>query len=158
MGGLRLKADKAVLEGLLAEAEEMDLSQYTEESAAQFRMAFASAQAVFADNELSVDDQQSVDKAAAELRSAKAALVPVSETSGDEGQGGDDVQDPGEGSQESGAGVNKGGNVDHNSSAAPVSKAAKTGDETPAAGLLAALALAAACGAAAVTAVRRKER
>ena len=171
MGGLRLKADKAVLEGLLAEAEEMDLSQYTEESAAQFRMAFASAQAVFADNELSVDDQQSVDKAAAELRSAKAALVPVSETSGDEGQGGDEVQDPGEGSQGSGdtqapdagnqgsgAGVDKGGNVDHNSSAASVDKAAKTGDEASAAGLLAALALAAACGAAAVTAVRRKER
>lgn len=171
MGGLRLKADKAVLEGLLAEAEEMDLSQYTEESAAQFRMAFASAQAVFADNELSVDDQQAVDSAAAELRSAKAALVPVSETSGDEGQGGDEVQDPGEGSQGSGdtqapdagnqgsgAGVDKGGNVDHNSSAASVDKAAKTGDEASAAGLLAALALAAACGAAAVTAVRRKER
>ncbi|HIX47910.1 MAG TPA: hypothetical protein H9981_02670 [Candidatus Mediterraneibacter caccavium] len=149
----------------------MDLSQYTEESAAQFRMAFAAAQAVFADNELSVDDQQSVDKAAAELRSARAALVPISETSGDEGQGGDDVQDPGEGSQGSGdtqdpdagnqgsgAGVTKGGNVDHNSSAAPVSKAAKTGDETPVAGLLAALALAAVCGTAAVTAVRRKER
>ena len=121
-------------------------------------MAFAAAQAVFADNELSVDDQESVDKAAAELRSAKAALVPISETSGDEGQGGDDVQDPGEGSQGSGADVNKGGNVDHSSSGAPVSKAAKTGDEAPAAGLLAALALAAVCGAAAVTAVRRKER
>lgn len=106
-----------------AEAEEMDLSQYTEESAAQFRMAFADVQ-----------------------------------DPGEGSQGSGDTQDPDAGDQGSGAGVTKGGNVDHNSSAAPVSKAAKTGDETPVAGLLAALALAAVCGAAAVTAVRRKER
>ena len=171
MENLRMKADKSVLEDLISEAEGLDLSRYTEESAAQFSLALASAQAVFADNELSVDDQQAVNSAAAELRSARAALVPVSEGSGDEGQGGDDVQDPDTGSQGSGDvqdtddgnpgsgdDADQGGNADHNSSAASVNKAAKTGDETPAAGLLAALALAAVCGTAAVTTVRKKER
>ena len=65
MGSLRLKADKDVLEELLSQAEGLDLTQYTEESAAVFRMALASAQAVFADQTLSVEDQQTVDDAEA---------------------------------------------------------------------------------------------
>ena len=75
IAGLRLKADKTVLEDLLNEAAGLDLSQYTEESAAVFRTALASAQAVFADETLSEDDQQKVDDAVAALKEAKAGLV-----------------------------------------------------------------------------------
>ena len=64
-----------MLEDLIHEAEGLDLAQYTEESAAVFRTALASAQAVFADQTLSVEDQQTVDDAVASLKMAKAGLV-----------------------------------------------------------------------------------
>ena len=91
MENLRMKADKDALEDLLDEASGIDLSRYTEESAAVFRTALASAQAVFADETLSEDDQQKVDDAAAALKEAKAGLTVV-----DGSQGG---QDPGDGDQ-----------------------------------------------------------
>ena len=107
MGDLRLKADKDVLEDLINEAEGLDLAQYTEESAAAFRTALASAQAVFADQTLSVDDQQTVDEAVTALRQAKAGLVEKS-------TGTDDPADTGNtgnnGNQNGTAGDNTGNN------------------------------------------------
>lgn len=84
MSALRLKADKTTLEALLGEVGSIDLSGYTEESAAVFRSALASAQAVFADETLSVDDQAAVDDAVSVLRQAKAALVEISTKPGTE--------------------------------------------------------------------------
>lgn len=75
MANLRLKADKSVLEDLINEAEGLDLSKYTEESAAAFRTALTKAETVLADNTLSVDDQEKVDTAAAELNAAIEGLV-----------------------------------------------------------------------------------
>lgn len=73
--GLRLKADKGALEELINEAASMDLSEYTEESAAAFRAAFANARSVLADDTLSEDDQYVVDEAAAQLAAARDALI-----------------------------------------------------------------------------------
>lgn len=148
MVNLRLKADKTVLEDLLNEAAGLDLSSYTEESAAVFRIALASAQAVFADAALTEDDQQTVDDAVAALKQAKAGLVAKS-------TGTDDPADTGNtgnnGNQNGTAGSNTGNNgtTGSNSNA----KAAKTGDETPFTWMLI---LVAAAGTAAVVTARRK--
>ena len=107
MENLRLKASKDALEDLLNEAAGLDLSRYTEESAAVFRAALASAQAVFADETLSEADQQKVDDAAAALKAAKDGLVAKADGSGE-------------------------GNETGNGSSA--NKAAKTGDTAPIAG------------------------
>ena len=107
MENLRLKASKDALEDLLNEAAGLDLSRYTEESAAAFRAALASAQAVFADETLSEADQQKVDDAAAALKAAKDGLVAKADGSGE-------------------------GNETGNGSSA--NKAAKTGDTAPIAG------------------------
>ena len=107
MENLRLKASKDALEDLLNEAAGLDLSRYTEESAAAFRAALASAQAVFADETLSEADQQQVDDAAAALKAAKDGLVAKADGSGE-------------------------GNETGNGSSA--NKAAKTGDTAPIAG------------------------
>lgn len=74
MENLRLKADKDALEDILNEAEELDLSLYTEESAEVFRSAFANARAVMADDTLTEDDQQSVDNVVQALIDAKEQL------------------------------------------------------------------------------------
>ena len=107
MENLRLKADKSVLEDLLNEASGMDLDSYTEESAAAFRTALASAKAVFADSTLTVEDQQAVDEAVTALRQAKAGLVEKS-------TGTDDPADTGNtgnnGNQNGTAGDNTGNN------------------------------------------------
>lgn len=98
MSALRLRADKTVLEQLLGQAESIDLSGYTEESAAVFVNALASAQAVFADSTLSTDDQQVVDDAVSALRQAKAGLIEVSTEPGAEPT---DPTEPGTGSTDS---------------------------------------------------------
>lgn len=59
--GLRLKADKAALEELISEAESVDLSVYTEESAQAFRAALANAQSILEDDTLTEDAQKSTD-------------------------------------------------------------------------------------------------
>ena len=161
MENLRMKADKAVLEDLLDEASGIDLSRYTEESAAVFRTALASAQAVFADETLSEDDQRKVDDAVAALKEAKAGLTVV-----DGSQGG---QDPGDGDQGENQGEDTGndnnngtseicgntsgtGNADQNKGNS-ANKAAKTGDPAPVAGLMA---LALISGTAAFTAYKKR--
>ena len=108
MENLRLKANKDALEDLLDEAAGLDLSRYTEESAAAFRTALASAQAVLADETLSEDDQQKVDDAVAALKEAKDGLVAKTDDSGN-------------------------GNTNSGNS---VNKAAKTGDAAPVMGLM----------------------
>ena len=123
MGSLRLKADKDVLEELLSQAEGLDLTQYTEGSAAVFRMALASAQAVFADQTLSVEDQQTVDDAVASLKMAAEDLTVKADGSDKEEQSGNN--------SDNGNAANTGntGNVDNGgSSVNNTQKAAKTGD------------------------------
>lgn len=71
----RFKADKSILEGLIHQAEGMDLTGYTAQSVATFRTALANAQAVMADNALSEDDQDVVDEAVAQLTAAMDGLT-----------------------------------------------------------------------------------
>ena len=143
MENLRLKADKDALEVLLNEVEGLDLSQYTEASAAVFRAAFASAQAVFDDGTLSVDDQITVDNAVKTLRQAKEALVVKSDDGNEGGSGtGDDGNGSGSGTGDTGntGGSGTGNTGNHGNSTAGGSnagsqnagtKAAKTGDTAP---------------------------
>ena len=86
MSSLRLKADKSTLEDLINSVQDLDLSQYTEESAQAFRTALAKANAVLADETLSVDDQAKVDEASAMLQAAADGLEKVSSGNGDNGQ------------------------------------------------------------------------
>lgn len=74
---LRFKADKSVLEQVLAAANSIDLSAYTVESAAVFRQAKADAETVNADNTLSEDNQAQVDAAVDALREAIDRLTPA---------------------------------------------------------------------------------
>lgn len=123
MGSLRLKADKDVLEELLSQAEGLDLTQYTEGSAAVFRMALASAQAVFADQTLSVEDQQTVDDAVASLKMAAEDLTVKADGSDKEEQSGNNSDNG------NAADTGNTGNVDNGgSSVNNTQKAAKTGD------------------------------
>ena len=173
MENLRLKADKSVLEGLLNEVEDLDLAPYTEASAAVFRSALASAQAVFADVSLSVDDQQTVDAAAAALKEARDGLTEKADDTGDgdddgqkpdDGQDTDDSQNPDSGNQggndgnsSAGGNGNAGGNTDKNNvgsgNRSSVNKAAKTGDPAPILGLMLLLA---ASGAVTLTVYRKR--
>ena len=166
MENLRLKADKEALEALLNEVEGLDLSQYTEESASVFRAAFASAQAVFTDVALSVDDQNTVDAAVNMLRQAKDGLVAKSEEPGTEDPSNpDNPADPGDsgntgnqGGTETDGNTGNGGTADGNGTANGGSnggsgvKAAKTGDEMPLIWLL----MLAAAGAAATAVLGRR--
>ena len=71
----RFKADKSILDDLINKAEGINLDGYTAESVATFRTALANAQAVMADNALSEDDQDVVDKAVAQLTAAMDGLT-----------------------------------------------------------------------------------
>ena len=130
MENLRLKANKDALEDLLNEAAGLDLNRYTEESAAAFRTALASAQAVFADETLSEDDQKKVDDAVTALKAAKAGL-----TAADGSQEGKDPEDGDRESNPSGMG-NADQNNGNSNSGDSVSKAARTGDPAPITGLM----------------------
>lgn len=148
MDNLRLKANKDALEDLLDEVSGLDLSKYTEESAAVFKQALDRANAVMEDETLSVDDQAVVDEAVQTLMSARDGLAAKADDTGDGNQGGGsgdgnssgngNSQDPSNGSSQ-----NAGGN-----------KAAKTGDSVPV-GIPMAAVLA---SGAAVIALRKKRR
>ena len=142
MNALRLKADKSVLQDLINQVAELDLSGYTEESANAFRAALAAANSILADETLSVDYQAKVDEAVSALQAAADGLEkaqggeaenPGGNTDDPQNPDGntDDSQKPG--SSQSG---NNGQDVQNKGS---VNKAAKTGDSTPiaAAGLMA---------------------
>ena len=155
MENLRLKADKDALEDLLDEVSEIDLSQYTEESAAVFRTALVSAQTVFADETLSEDDQQTVDDAVTALKEAKDGLVAKADEPED---GNENGQNPDGGNQGGNiSGTDNGGNTGNadKDNGNTVDKAAKTGDAAP---IMAMLILVLVSGTAALTVYRKRTR
>ena len=83
MNALRLKADKSVLQDLISQTAELDLSGYTKESANVFRAALAAADSILADETLSADEQAKVDEAATALQEAYDGLETASQNSGD---------------------------------------------------------------------------
>ena len=77
---LRYKADKSVLEQVLAQANAIDTSAYTAASVESFNRAKTAAEELFNNPVLSQDDQADVDRAADNLRTAILSLdltVPV---------------------------------------------------------------------------------
>ena len=165
ISNLRLKADKSTLEDLLNSIADLELSQYTEESAAVFRTALANAQAVMADETLSEDDQKTVDDAVQALNDAKDQLQLKDSSAG---EGGEDAGN-GDGNDNSGEGSDNTGNDDSNTgngdSQTPGSgdsgntnvkaDAPKTGDEAVPFGMLA---LAVIAGGVSVISFRKKSR
>ena len=71
----RYKANKENLEDILNQAQAVDLSGYTAQSVAVFQAALAEAQAVMADETLSVEDQDAVGAAVEALASAMNGLA-----------------------------------------------------------------------------------
>ncbi len=114
----RFKADKSNLEDLIAKAESIDLSKYTEESVAVFQAAFKAANAVLADESLSEDDQDVVDNAVSELNAAIENLSANTDDTSkpDDGNDKDDSSKPDDGKE--------------NTSSTP-SDSSETGDMTP---------------------------
>ena len=139
---------RMTMEDLLNEAAEVDLSQYTEESAEAFRAAYAAAQEVFADETLTEADQQKVDDAVVALKEAKAGLAALAGGSGDGNQSGD---------TDDGSGASGSENTDKSNgtsgSGDSANRAAKTGDTVPVMGLMM---LVIVSGAAAVAAYRKR--
>ena len=148
MNALRLKADKSVLEDLISQTEDLDLTGYTEESVSVFRAALAAANDILADENLSVDDQAKVDEAAAALQAAADGLEKAQggEAENPGGSNTGDAQKPG-GSQSGNVGQTTGGNADgqENQKSSAAAGAVKTGDSTPM--MAAVILLAAATGA-----------
>ena len=139
MSVLRLKADKAALEDLLNSIENLDLSQYTEESVQAFNTALSAAKAVMADKTLTDEDQKTVDEAVQNLAEARDALTLKDNTSGENGENsqnpgsgdtGSDDNNTGEGGVSSGTGNGStdAGNKDNNNNTG--NDAPKTGDQT----------------------------
>lgn len=168
MASLRYKADKSVLEEVLGRAESLDLSGYDTQAVAMFNTVLAKAQAVFADNTLSVYEQPVVDAAVQDLENAIALL----EESGSGQEPGGDTDDTGNtgntgdtdntgntgntGNSGSTGSKGNGGSTqnDGNSTAAGNQpKAAKTGDAVPITGMVGILVVSAA---AAVLASRKR--
>ncbi|HIZ13715.1 MAG TPA: FIVAR domain-containing protein [Candidatus Mediterraneibacter stercorigallinarum] len=138
INALRLKADKSVLEDLISQVEDLDLSGYTEESAAIFRAALEAANSVLADATLSDKDQAKVDDAVKTLRAAYDGLEKAQGTKPENPGGSGDNQGAASGndnnsSSQKGQGTGAGTSAD---------KAAKTGDNTPIAAACAGLVLA----------------
>ena len=77
MLNMRYKADKSILQKIVAEAASIDLSAYTPESVQNFQSAYKAAQEIADDNNLSKDDQVKVNEAAKNLQAAINSLVPV---------------------------------------------------------------------------------
>lgn len=71
MAHLRLRADKSLLEKILAEAEAVDTAAYTAETVKRFQSAQVAAKEVYADADVT---QQEADDAAAALQAAIASL------------------------------------------------------------------------------------
>ncbi len=111
MEALRLKADKSVLQELVNQVSEIDLTGYTEESVSVFIAALEAANSILADETLSVDDQAKVDDARKALRNAYDGLVKTA---------GETVENPDSGEQR-----DPGSTED---AAAGADRAAKTGD------------------------------
>ena len=151
MNALRLKADKSVLEDLISQMKELDLSGYTEESVSVFRAVFAAANAVLTDEALSADDQAEVNEAVNTLQAAYDGLEKTqSGEPEDPGTGSGDADDPQDPGSNPGSGVADDTQTPDGDSGA--AKAAKTGDAAP----VAAAALMLTLSAGAVLLVMRK--
>lgn len=112
---LRLKASTANLDALLSQARTMDLSLYTAESADQLRTAITAADAVLCADP-SIDEQEAVDNAEANLKSSIDGLVKLDD-SGSDDSGKDDTsrEEPAvsdSGKDTSGSDQNAGGSPD----------------------------------------------
>ncbi len=118
MLNLRFKADKSILEDVLAEAGKVDANAYTAESYAALQAAVAEAKDVY-NNENAT--QEEVDAAVTSVQTAMDNLVAVDGT-------------PAETPTENN---NTAGSQTGQESTAPKANAAKTGDFTPIAGLAA---------------------
>ena len=155
---LRLYADKDALEDLISEAEAIDLTAYTEESARAFTEALVSAKEVLADETLSEDDQSIVDEAAEALEAASGELVAKADAEDPSGTTADPGQSSGEDGQNTADGQKTAdktaGTGSGSQTAVSGSKAVKTGDTASMAGYL--LAAGAALAAAGTEVVRRK--
>ena len=145
ISNLRLKADKSTLEDLLNSVADLDLSQYTEESAAVFRTALANAQAVLADETLTEDGQQTVDDAVQALSDAKdqLQLKDTADGDGNENTGDGDSQTPDNGGNSGNNGNSGNSNAGNSNTKAD---APKTGDTTMPFAMLALAGLAAGTG------------
>ena len=119
MMNLRYKADKGVLESVLAKASEIDLAAYTAESRAAFQSANDNARAVYEDENATQDE---VNSAADRLHAAIDRLEATDAASGSI--------------------VGQGASIQGDATRTNGSATAKTGETTPVAALIAVLALA----------------
>lgn len=87
MAGLRYRADKSLLNRVIAQAEAIDLAGYTPESVAQFNAALADAKAKQENTYLSVDEQPLVDKTVSNLQMAIVGLKKAGQTATTDIQG-----------------------------------------------------------------------
>ena len=148
ISNLRLKADKSTLEDLLNSVADLDLSQYTEESAAVFRTALSQAQAVMADETLIEDDQKTVDDAVQALSDAKdqLQLKDTADGDGNENTGDGDSQTPDNGGNSGNSGNNGNSGNSNAGNSNTKADAPKTGDTTMPFAMLALAGLAAGTG------------
>ena len=119
MNALRLKADKSVLEDLVSQMEDLDVTGYTEESVSIFRAAMAAANSILEDESLSAEEQAKVEETVSALQAAYDGLEKV-QGSGNQGSGNQGSGNQGSGNQDGGS-----------QSSGRVSGAAKTGDSSP---------------------------
>ena len=134
MLNLRYKADKSILEKVIAEANSKDASAYTEESYAALQAAVKDANDVMADENAT---QKEVDTAVTNVQTAMDQLVAV------------DGSIP----EETTPSTNDTTTQTGQESTTPKANAAKTGDVAPIAGLI----VLAAAGATAIGAKKRKK-
>ena len=81
MLNLRFKADKTLLNSAIAAAEALDLSGFSAESVEAFNTSLAAAKATAADDSLSEEEQNIVDKALSDLNEAVKGLTNTNGTS-----------------------------------------------------------------------------
>ena len=153
----RYKAEKSILEELINQANAIDTSLYTAESVQAFTAALRSANLVLEDESLSVDEQATVDEAAAALRSAMDNLV---ETSAEDPKPSDDNKDDGNKDDNTKPGDTDKDDGKDTSSTQDPNKGPMDGNKNPATGdsnALAALAVSGMALSAAVLMIARKK-
>lgn len=133
MTGLRYKADKSLLKEVIAKARAIDLTGYSQESAACLQSALAKAEEIMENDKLSVYEQPLVDAAAQDLQNAIAGLNKKPEKSADPSKPGGDKgskKDNRPGTNGKNPAANKSGAGQKRSGGKNV-KSAKTGDLAP---------------------------
>lgn len=128
MNNLPLKADKAELEALVKEAEEVDADKYTDESMAALNTALKEAVEILANEELSEADQKIVDEAAEKLDAAIKGLVEKDPDPEEPGTGDPDPEDPSDKPDGDGGSDGGNGNTGSQGGSSTGGKAVQTGD------------------------------